>query len=269
MADQSDVEAAFVALGSAALYPNGTTAASVPGPGCRIYRGWPNAAGLDSDLRAGIVNVTVFTAVGAGRVTTRYQQEWVAGSTVPTLTAIQSGQTVSFGGSADPGQLAGVLVDGRTYPYRTQPGDTPAAVAANLAALARVDQIVQLSAATLTIPSASRLLSRVVADAPAQKEVRRQTQTFRVTCWCPTPGTRDAAAVAIDQALAEVAFIDLPDGTQGHLTYAGTTVFDQSQDALLYRRDLLYSVEYPTILSAMQPVMLFGEIEINAAIVPA
>ena len=64
-------------------------------------------------------------------------------------------------------------------------------------------------------------------------------------------------------------FIDLSDGTQGRLTYAGTTVFDQSQDALLYRRDLIYSVEYATTLSANQPAMLFGQIDINAATVPA
>ncbi len=43
MADQSDVETALVALASAALYPNGTEAASVPGVNCRIYRGWPRA----------------------------------------------------------------------------------------------------------------------------------------------------------------------------------------------------------------------------------
>jgi hypothetical protein len=34
MADQSDVETALVALVSAALYPNGTSADSVPGPVC-------------------------------------------------------------------------------------------------------------------------------------------------------------------------------------------------------------------------------------------
>jgi len=269
MADQSDVETALVALASAALYPNGTSASSVPGVDCRIYRGWPNAAALDSDLRVGNVNVTVFPGQGTGRVTTRYQQEWMATLASPTLTAAVSGLTVSFGGTADAGQLAGILVNERAYPYRTQPGDTPASVAANLAAQARVDEIVQLSGTALTIPGASRLLARVVADAAAQKEVRRQTQTFRITCWCPTPGLRDTAAVAIDQALAEMSFIDLSDGTQGHLIYAGTTVFDQSQDALLYRRDLLYSIEYATVLSVTQSTMLFGELEINAAIVAA
>jgi hypothetical protein len=268
MADQSDVEGVLVALAAAALYPNGTGAASIPGPDCRIYRGWPNAAALDTDLRAGIVNVTVFPGQG-GRVTTRYQQEWAGDPAVATLSAQVFNHTASFAGSAVLGQLAGLLVDSRTYAYRTQPGDTPASVAANLAGQVRVDHIVQLSAATVTIPSAGRLLARVVADAPAQKEVRRQVQTFRITCWCPTPATRDASAVAIDQALADMAFIDLPDATQGRLVYAGTTVFDQSQDALLYRRDLVYSIEYATMLSATQPAMLFGDIGINAATVPA
>ncbi len=267
MADQSDVEGALVTLASAALYPGGTATASVPGVDCRIYRGWPNAAALDTDLRAGIVNVTVFPGQGEGRVTTRYQQEWAASLATPTLTAAVSGSAVSFAGTADLGQIAGLLVDGCPYAYRTQPGDTPAAVAANLAALARMNQVVQLAAATLTIPAAGRLLARVVADAPAWKEVRRQTQIFRITCWCPTPATRDAAAIAIDQSLAAIAFIDLADATQGRVVYAGTTVFDQSQDALLYRRDLLYSIEYATTLATTQPAMLFGEIDINAATV--
>ncbi len=268
MADQSDVESAIVTLASAALYPNGTSAASVPGVDCRVYRGWPNAAALDADLRAGVVNVTVFPGQG-GRVTTRYQQQWAANPVPATLSASVSGLTVSFGGTADLGQLAGILVDRRSYAYRTQLGDTPASVAANLATQARADQIVLLSGTTLTVPGAGTLLARVVADSLAQKEVRRQSQTFRVTCWCPTPASRDAAAVTIDQALAGMPFIDLADGTRGWLTYAGTVVFDQSQDALLYRRDLLYSVEYGTMLSSMQPAMLFGQIDVNAATVPA
>jgi hypothetical protein len=269
MADQSDVETALVGLASAALYPNGIDAASVPGTDCRVYRGWPNATALDNDLHAGVVNVTVFAGPGAGRVSTRYQQEWTAAIVAPGLTTSVAGETVSFGGNAGAGQIAGILVDGRTYPYRLQPGDTPSSVAANIAALARLDQIVLLSGATLTIPGAQRLVSRVVADAAALKEIRRQTQMFRITCWCATPAARDLVAVAIDEALADLSFIDLPDGTQAHLKYFGTNVFDLSQDALLYRRDLLYSAEYATMRSAAQPTMLFGEIAMNAATISA
>ena len=71
-------------------------------------------------------------------------------------------------------------------------------------------------------------------------------------------------ATAVDQALSTQRFIALPDGTSGRLTYAGNTVFDQSQNARLYRRDLTYNVEYPTILSTTLPAMLFGDLLLNS-----
>ncbi len=71
--------------------------------------------------------------------------------------------------------------------------------------------------------------------------------------------------MAIDAALAMMPFIAMPDGTAARLIYAGSTVFDQSQDAILYRRDLAYTVEYATTITALQPSMLFGDLNLNAA----
>jgi len=269
MADQADVETALVGLAAAALYPNGPGAPSVPGPDSRVYRGWPNAAALNADLRTGKVNVTVYPAPGAGRVSTRYVQEWVGTPVAPSLTVQIAGDSVAFGGVVAAGQVAGLAIDGVSYAYRVQGHDNPALVAANLGVLVRVARMALVSGSTVTIPGAGEILARVVADAPAQQEARRQAQIFRVTCWCPTPETRDAAAGAIDLAMSQIAFLGLADGSQGRVIYAGTTVFDQSQDALLYRRDLLYSVEYATVLSATQPVMLFGELGVNATQVVA
>ena len=105
----------------------------------------------------------------------------------------------------------------------------------------------------------------MVTDAPAKQEVRRQEQGFRVICWCPDPEVRDATASAVDAVLSTQRFIALKDGTSGRLTYAGTTEFDQSQNARLYRRDLAYNVEYATIVSETLPAMLFGTLGLNAA----
>jgi hypothetical protein len=265
MADQSDVESALVALASAAVYPNGISAVSAAGGECRVYRGWPHPAALDADLLAGKINVTVFSAGGPGKTTTRYAEQWVGTLPQPSMTAAVSGDAVTFSGTAAPGQLAGILVDERSYVYRPQEGDTPELVAASLAAMARDAAIVQLHDATLTIPGAGKLCARVVTDAAVQCEVRRQQQTFRISCWCATPSARDATAAAIDQAFASMTFIALIDGSQAHLRYSGTEEFDQSQDARLYRRDLLYDIEYPTVLSATQPAMLFGNLNLNAA----
>jgi len=269
MADESDVEVALTGLVSAALYPDGTGAASVPGPDCHIYRGWPNSAALDADLTAGKINVTVFAGVGAGRTTTRYAEQWGASAPAPTLTVSVSGTSVTFGGNATTGQVVGILVDGRSYAYRTQGGDTPELVAASLASLARSGSIVSVSGSTLTIAGAGDLLARVVADATVQREVRRQEKSFRISCWCPTPTTRDATAAAIDQSLSTMFFIPFADGTCGRLTYTGTSEFDQSQNAKLFRRDLTYGVEYPTVIAVSEPAMLFGNLVLNAATLTA
>jgi hypothetical protein len=265
MADQSDVETELVSLVSSALYPNGTNYGSVPGPVCRIYRGWPKATALNADLAAGRINVTVFPAGSAMRNTTRYPSEWITDQSAPMLTVAVAGSVVSFGGSASIGQLAGVRVDGRSYAYRTTATDTPSSVAANIATLARADGIATLSYAAITFEGAGDVLARVVADAPGLMEVRRQTQGFRITCWCPSPLLRDTVAVAIDTLLATLHFITMPDGTAARLIFSGTTILDQSQDAILYRRDLTYTVEYATTISSVQPSMLFGNLGLNAA----
>jgi hypothetical protein len=272
MADESDVETALVGLSATALYPNGANLPSAPGPDCRIYRGWPNSAALEADLAAGWINVTVFAVTGHVRTTTRYIQFRSSSTILPRLTASVSGESVTFGGTASPGQVAGILLNGscgQSYAYRTQAGDNPALVAANLAVLARATAIVQLSGSTLSIPGVGGLIARVVADGSAQQELRRQEQDFRITCWCPSPTYRDAAASAIDLVFAQLIFINLPDGSMGKLTYAGTVVFDQSQNALLYRRDLVYRVEYPTVTNMLQPAMLFGDLLLNAGCLTA
>ena len=263
MADTSDVEVALVGTISAALYPNGTGASSVPGVECRVYRGWPTSAALDADLAAGRVNVTVFP-IGPGRTTTRYSEQWLAAPVKSTLTVSTDSQSVTFTGAATTGQIAGILVDGQSYAYRVQSGDTPELVAANLGAMARGKCMVSIAGGTLTFKGTNEPLARVVADASVKREVRRQEVDFRVTCWCPTPAARDATGAAIDEALSTIRFVTLADGSAGRVTYSGTTLFDQSQNARLYRRDLSYTVEYPMIISGSGPSMLFGDLGLNA-----
>lgn len=265
MADISDIEAALVDLVATALYPQGTNNPSIAGVDCRVYRGWPLASGLNADLGAGRINVSIFPETAPGRVTTRHVPLWrdVAGS--PSMTVRAVGTSVTWGGEAIEGQLTGVLVDGRPFVYRTASDDTPISVAANLATLLRSVWIVNQAGATLSIPGAGSVLARVAVDAIATREVRRQERDFRIAFWCPSPLTRDATAVAVDQMLAGVTFLDLSDQTQGRLAYVGTSVFDQSQSAMLYRRDLIYSVEYATTIKSSQPAMLFGDVVLNAA----
>lgn len=263
MPDQSSVERAFVEVVAATFYPGGTNQPSVLGPPVRIYRGWPSRSQLDADLAAGRLNVTIQFVAGSARNTTRFSDEWSADLIPPTLTATVAGTTATFAGDAAPGQLAGLLIDGIAWVHRTQIGDTPGLVAAALAAQVRPTRPAQLTSATIVFPGAGRVVARTVADAPATRELRRQEATFRLTTWCPSPELRDEAAALLDLGLAERRTLDA-DGVPCRIRYAGTASSDDEQASGLYRRDLLWDVDYPTTAHAQLPTQLFGTAATNA-----
>jgi len=265
MADQSDVEAALVSLVAAAIYPEGTAAPSaVVGPGgavvCRVYRGMPNGPTLEADLAQGAMHATVFPADTVVKNTTRFPRVWQEVAPVPATLAVSVDDlSATFSGVCAVGQLAGVAVDGALFPYAVQARDTQATVASNLAAMMRAaGWLVDYAGTTLTVPAARLFTARVVAGGMSLLEVKRQVQAFRISLWCGDPLTRDAAAAVIELALASPNFIGLADASSGHIVYAGGTTNDASADAALYRRDIIYTVEYPTTLAAMTPAMLFG-----------
>ena len=237
MADQSHVEDALLSAVTVALYPLGTAAPPVIAAPCRLHRGWPLPAALDADLARGIMTVSVSSVDSSQRITTRFPDGWVViGSTAPALVVSIVGDQVRLSGNAAPGQLIGILADGRAGVHRTQSGETPAVIAAHLASQLRVDRIVQLFGAALTSPGVRDLRARVVADQPARRELRRQSQAFRIACFCPSPALRDAAAATIDTAMARIRFLNLTDGTAAHLTHENTVTLDNAELALLYRR---------------------------------
>jgi len=260
MADQADVETALAALAANALYPNGTAAVSVTGVVYRVYRGYPASPVLDADLAAGIVHVSVTPAGGEVRDVTRFPRVWREVAPVTALLSVGViGVSAVFSGNCAVGQLAGVMVNDEAFPYAVQATDSPATIASNLAALIRNSGwIVDYAGSTLAVPGANRFTARVVAGAGALQEIRRQVQDFKISMWCPDPVTRDAVAPVIDLALADLNFMALADGTYGRLRFAGVTTSDGGADADLYRRDLIYAVEYPTALAQITPAMLFG-----------
>jgi hypothetical protein len=262
MADQADVEVALAALVANALYPAGTNAPSVNGTIYRVYRGYPASPVLDADLAAGNVHVSVVPAGGEVRNVTRYPRVWyVVAPVTAVLSVAVSDVSASFSGICAVGQLAGILIDQTTFPYAVQASDSAETVASNLAAQIRTaGWIVNYSGTTLTVPGADRFVARVVAGAGALQEIRRQVQDFRISMWCPDPVSRDAVAPLIDQALGDMNFIPLADGSYARLRFSGVTVSDAGADADSYRRDLVYAVEYPTTLAQITPAMLFGTV---------
>jgi hypothetical protein len=262
MADQSDVETALAAIVANALYPNGTSVASAVGTACRIYRGFPVAQALDADLSAGVVNVSITAGGEALKNVTRYPRQWRAEKPVTQqLNVAVQGQSATFSGTCALGQLAGVMVNDTQFSYAVQASDSPATVASNLAAQIRTGGwIVDYAASTLGVPNAEQFTARVVTGVGALQEIRRQVQDFCVSVWCPDPATRDDVVPVVDIALADLNFIPLADGSYGRVKFVDETTEDSNADAYLYKRNLIYSVEYPTTLAQMTPAMLFGTV---------
>ena len=69
----------------------------------------------------------------------------------------------------------------------------------------------------------------------------------------------------IDQALAGTTFLPLADGSAGRLRYRRTRLDDVPSRANLWRRELLYTVEYGTTQTTMVPDMVFGALALNGA----
>ena len=263
MADISQVESAVAATGTSILYPSGPSEASAVGAPCRIYRGWPNSATLNADLGSGTVNVTINADNDSGRTTTRYLPEWQTTQSKPGIAASVTDQTINFWGTPSPGDVVGALIDGRAFAYRIQAGDTPDLVASNLNQLIQSDWFTILQGAELSVPGAGSLRVRVVCDNATSFESRRQEKDVRIACWCPSPLVRDTVASGIDFGIYQIGFLSLQDGTMARIIYKNTTSYDQAQNALLYRRDLTYTLEYSSIMTYMQSSMLFGASDLN------
>lgn len=259
MADLSDVENAVVVEVTDALYPQGISQASIVGTTCRVYRGWPITASLNTDLAAGVVNVAIFPANKPDEVSDPYFDHSYTTISPTSLIASVTGQSVTFSGLVATGQVVGLLIDGVPFSYVVNASDTSQSIAANLAVLINVTRVVSVSDSTITVPAVGSLIARAVTKATLSQALRRQRRGIDVSCWCPSATLRDSVCQTVDIALTSSPFIPLADETMAHVRYISTQVYDQSQNALLYRRDLCYLFEYTSISQTFAPVMLFGD----------
>jgi hypothetical protein len=220
-------------------------------------------AALDADLALGLMNVSVAAVPNSARDTTRWGVYGWAPSVSPGVAVTVSGNAADFSGVPNAGDLAGLLVDEAPYVYQAQAGDSAGLVAAALADLVRQNRICWLQGSAVTVPGAARVVARTLALQVSTAEWARQEQGFRIAVWSPSPGLRDRACSAIGSQLAQTAFLELADTTGGRIRYRNTASFDEGQGAGVYRRDLVYDVEYATTVVSMLPAMLFGDLVFN------
>lgn len=268
MADLSDVESVFVSTIAQIIYPNGTANPSIVNAGCRIYRGWPIPANLDTDLAAGMINISVYPQDIEQRMT-RYPDDWQElSNNAPALTLTVSGNTITVGGTVSSPLNAAALVNGAGYVYAVQPGDTLNSIATGLAALINAVTPATSTGPVITIAGAKQLAALAGGFGTIIRETKRQKRNFLITFWCPTPALRDAIVPPVDQALADIEFFLLPDGSSARLLYERSPVTDRVERQGLYRRDLAYSVEYATTDSQAAPQLIAQIINLTGGLDP-
>lgn len=78
-------------------------------------------------------------------------------------------------------------------------------------------------------------------------EVARQKQWFQINVWANNPVRREAIAESIKLELDQTDFLVFADASKGRIRYVQFFEDDSGQEAFIYRRVLLYEVEYATI----------------------
>lgn len=243
MADLSDVINVLSSLSSAALYPNGASQPSVAGITVTVVPGWPIPAQLDAIIKAGNAMVSVYQMTGMGKNTKRFLGDDDAQATIPAaqLTLAVAGNQVTVGGAINTGEAPTLKVNYQPYSYLIQSTDTVDTVAAALAALIPG---ASANGAVITINGVFDLEAAISVPVTVQQEIGRQAQVFMITAWSPSPAARDTITKAMDLSFKQQPRIVMPDDTWARLLYRGTIEQDTLQKQRIYRRNLLYEVEY-------------------------
>jgi hypothetical protein len=249
MPDLSQVLTTVTLLVEQAVYPNSTSQPSVAGVQVTIEEGWPISTQLDQDIAAGNAHVSVFPT-NKERVVTKFERVYQPNTLTPaTLTATVAGQTVTIGGTVTVPQAVMVIVNGQApqgYGYQVLITDTLDSIAAGIAALISGASAV---GAVITIPSAFDLVARIATQYTASEELSRQDREFIISVWAPTPNIRYLLGSAIDIVFKQNYRIVLSDNYFGQIFYDHVEEVDMLEQQLIYRRNLFYTIQYPTTLT--------------------
>jgi hypothetical protein len=263
--DLADVENALVSLLDGVIYPNGDGQPSAVTTTVRIGRGWPVASDLNADLANSIAVISVYPLPNMTSMCSRYRPDWTPLPSPPnTLSLLISANEATISGSVTIGaQRIGIRHSGVVYTYSIQLTDTPATIAAALAALVPG---ASATGPTITVPPAPDFAARIAGLTTCVKEVTRQKQVFQISLWCPSAELRDAIGRLVAPALT-AEFIPLADGTSGFLTPGANSYDDKPEISNLWIRHLRVAVEYGTTQVKQFPQSLFGtSIQLGTAV---
>lgn len=242
MATQTDVYNALMLLAKNAAYPDGLNNPSVVGIPVNVISGWPNPLRVQSEALGDEVVVSVYKLPGLEKATIAFRSNWETVSiTTATLFLTVVDNTVTISGTISLPQNILIRVNGTPYHYQVIANDTPATIAAALAAL--IPNTVAVGS-TITIEGAYKLQALISVKGIAEREVNRQEAAFYITVWANSPDLREAVASVILIAIGNTDRITLTDTENERLKYHDRRDTDKSQKVGVYRTDIIVTVEY-------------------------
>lgn len=243
------------------LYPGGAKLPGIVNAAVKIYAGWPERGALQTDLEAGGVHVSVWPLSAERRVNCALGRPYkMLARGKPTLQLRVTGSAISVSGIASALTNVQIRLNGKKFFFHFRTGTT-------------AEQVV--SSLQLHLPHAFSMMGRVIITVvnhlsitvttagTAVRELRRQIKDFQITVWAPTPPLRNAIGTAIDAALSERCHIDLGDGVPAQMFYARQFDSDAAENWHVYRRDLIFSVNYATTQTISAPEVTETAVTVN------
>lgn len=251
MADSSDVSNTIAGMIASTVYPNGTSEPSISGSTIKIYPGWPVPNILQEDINADGAHISIWALPAERKIGSELGRPYrVVEKGEPPMIATVDGLNITLSGAASVPTNVYFLIDGVGYHYPVQTGDTLSSVATAMAI--KIPGALS-SGPVITLASAHSVTARTGGVGTAMRELRRQAKDFQITIWAPTPAMRVLIASVIDGMLSESSNISLGDGAPTMMLYTRQFDSDASENYLVYRRDLVYTVNYATTQSISAP----------------
>lgn len=272
--DISDVEKAILGLLNTAIFGcntvvnpavlTSTTIKSTVIP-IRIYRGWPNDDRLQTDIKAGGTNISIYQ-MAVGRNTSRFLRDPVLSSKAPLTASLSvTGASVTVSGTGSASNVIGVAYGPLSGTYRPANGESSASMASNLANAVPNATVI---GNTITVPTNGPIIARVGGDVTSLMETARQSQRFLISIWAPSSAIRDLVGTVVHGAMSRAINLPLPYGVTTEALISRNSSNPQMDEKVgVFRRDEPWEMAFPTVDLIIDPPVVFIKPSVNT--VPA
>ena len=261
MATIADIENTLCALLVPVIYPNGVLMPSITGSNILLTPGRPVSGVLDSQLSANASMVTVFPLHGSDKDVTKFSSKiWQQVSVnVGTLFGNISENVIIITGTVTVPQGILVTIDKVNYPYTVLISDTLDTICTNVAALIPG---ATASGNTITLNNGFSIASvHIIQQGQVARESKRQQKLFYVSVFSPNPTHRGIIGDAIETYLGDIERFYFADTTSAVIWYKTVNEYDSYQKQIVYQRDLVWNIEYPTMI--YENATTIGDVELN------